>query len=241
MINLQTDDNRFGMLDIMIKIGEVSSVDYEKGTARVIFDDDDGLVSNDLAVIQRNTFSNHDYTMPSVGEDVICLFLASGSEAGFILGAIYAGEVEPPESAENKRYVHFADDTKFSYDWENHLASVEIGDDTTIVADQDHAEVKAGGVTLTLSDNTVTIDCDKVNLTSQSGINLGEENPAEFVALATKVKTELTKIQSEFQTLQTLWAAHTHPTGVGPSGPPVTPYVPQYSASDVAASVTKAK
>ena len=35
----------------LIKIGEVSSVDPEKCTARVVFDDEDSLVSYDLQIL----------------------------------------------------------------------------------------------------------------------------------------------------------------------------------------------
>ena len=43
-------------LNDLIRIGEVSSINPAKGTARVVFDDDDGTVSFDLPILQRNTF-----------------------------------------------------------------------------------------------------------------------------------------------------------------------------------------
>ena len=76
----------------LIKIGEVSSVDPEKCTARVVFDDEDSLVSYDLQILQRNTYENQDYQMVHPGEDVVCLFLGPGQEDGFIIGSLYAGE-----------------------------------------------------------------------------------------------------------------------------------------------------
>ena len=85
-------------LNSIIRIGEVSSVDYSRGTARVVFDDEDSAVSFDLPVLHTNTFANKDYALPDVGEDVLCLFLPSGPEEGFILGSFYAGEIELPEA-----------------------------------------------------------------------------------------------------------------------------------------------
>lgn len=120
-------------LNSLIKIGEVSSVDCATGTARVVFDDDDNLVSNDLQVLQKNTIQNKDYYMPDVGEDVVCLFLPSGTEEGFILGSVYAGDITPPESSANKRTVKFADDTVISYDRATHQLSISIGA-TNIIA-----------------------------------------------------------------------------------------------------------
>lgn len=125
----------------LIRIGEVSSVNAAAGTARVVFDDENSLVSNDLQVLQKNTINNKDYYMPDVGEDVICLFLPNGIEEGFILGSVYAGEITPPESSCNKRTVVFSDDTKISYDRETHILSVNIGG-TSITADGSSVNVK---------------------------------------------------------------------------------------------------
>lgn len=123
-----------------IRIGEVSSVDPKKCTARVVFDDEDGFVSNDLPVIQRNTQDVKDYWLPAVGEDVLCLFLPCGEEDGFILGSFYADEIEPPISSETKRYIEFPDGAKFEYDWNEKKLSAVIGD-TQIEATENSVQV----------------------------------------------------------------------------------------------------
>lgn len=107
-----------------IRIGEVSSVDPAKCTARVVFDDEDGYISDDLPIVQRNTQNTKDYWLPAVGEDVICLFLPCGEEDGFILGSFYADEIEPPTSSESKRYTKYPDGTVIEYDWEAHALAV---------------------------------------------------------------------------------------------------------------------
>lgn len=152
-MDLFGNENIQELLNGLIKIGEVSSVNYANGTARVVFDDDDSVVSNDLPVLQRNTIANMDYVMPDVGEDVLCVFLPNGVEEGFIIGSFYAGEITPPESSGSKRTVVFSDNTKISYDRETHQLSVKIGE-TTITADGQNitanapanANIKAGGV-----------------------------------------------------------------------------------------------
>ena len=106
-------DNILGRL---IKIGEVSSIDPVNCTARVVFDDDDSLVSRPLKVIQRNSLKNKDFAMPAIGEDVVCVFLPNATEEGFIIGSFYAGAIKPPESTETKRTVLFADGTRVCYD-----------------------------------------------------------------------------------------------------------------------------
>ena len=123
-----------------IRIGEVSTVDPKKCTARVVFDDEDGFVSNDLPVIQRNTQDVKDYWLPAVGEDVLCLFLPCGEEDGFILGSFYADEIEPPVSSETKRYIEFPDGAKFEYDWKKSKLSAVIGN-TQIEATENSVQV----------------------------------------------------------------------------------------------------
>lgn len=136
------NDETMEFLKSIIRIGEVSSVDAAKGTARVVFDDFDSTVSYDLQVICRNTFANRDYAMPDIGEDVICIFLPTGTEAGFILGSVYAGEITPPENTINRRCVEFSDGAKFTYDRAAHTFTASIGD-TSITINQDSVDVES--------------------------------------------------------------------------------------------------
>lgn len=148
----------------LIKIGEVSSIDPAKCTARVVFDDEDSIVSYDLPVLQRNTLKNHDFAMPDVGEDAIVLFFGEGQEDGVIIGSIYAGEVTPPESTENRRTVVFDDDTRVCYDRQEHKLTVTIEGTEIVFNRQD------GSITVP---NALTINCTDctVNATSSMTIN----------------------------------------------------------------------
>lgn len=158
-------DALWKVLDVpsLIKIGEVSSIDPAKCTARVVFDDEDGLVSYDLPVLQRNTLKNHDFAMPDVGEDAIVLFFGEGQEDGVILGSIYAGEVTPPESTENRRTVVFDDDTRVCYDRAEHKLTVTIEGTEVVFNRQD------GSITVP---NAVTINCTTATVNASSGITL---------------------------------------------------------------------
>lgn len=158
------NDETMEFLKSIIRIGEVSSVDAAKGTARVVFDDFDSMVSYDLQVISRNTFANRDYAMPDIGEDVICVFLPTGTEAGFILGSVYAGEITPPENTIDRRCVEFSDGSKFMYDRTAHKFTASIGD-TSITVDQNGVDVqskstihaKVGGTEATIGTDGVSI------------------------------------------------------------------------------------
>lgn len=66
---------------------------------RVTFEDRDNMVSAPLAVLQMYTNSDKSIRMPSINEDVVCVFLPTGLEAGYVIGSVYVEGNEPP--AEN--------------------------------------------------------------------------------------------------------------------------------------------
>ena len=144
-------------------------------------------------VIQHNTLENHDYWMPDIGEDVLCVFLPTGSEDGFILGSFYADEIRPPASTENIRMVEFADGTKVSYDRESHELKATI-DGTEIKANRDTVDITGdktvnvesatsinikssvitltiGGTTMWLDGGNAVIDTQDITFTGNAKIN----------------------------------------------------------------------
>jgi phage baseplate assembly protein V len=151
------------ILPDLIKIGEVSSVDPEKCTARVVFDDEDSLVSYDLQILQRNTYENQDYQMVHPGEDVVCLFLGPGQEDGFIIGSLYAGEIKPPEASIDRRTVVFSDGTRVCYDRQEHKLTVTIEGTEIVFNRQD------GSITVP---NAVTINCTTATVNASSSVTL---------------------------------------------------------------------
>lgn len=157
------DEALLAILCRFIKVGEVSSVDYVKGTARVAFDDDDSMVSYDLPVLHTNTYANKDYGLPDPGEDVLCIFLPSGPEEGFIIGSFYAGEIELPEAHKDRRTVVFSDDTRVCYDRESHKLTVTI-DGTEIVFDRE-----SGSITVP---KAVTINCTTATVNASGSVKL---------------------------------------------------------------------
>ena len=165
------DENVQELLNGLIKIGEVSSSDPAMGTARVLFDDDDSLVSYDLQVLQRNTFKNHDYAMPDVGEDVLCLFLPTGTEEGFILGSLYAGEVMPKESSGDVRSVVFADGSRLSFNRSTSELDITIGATSIKVTGQNVnivaptvIDLKAPTITLTMGGTTMVLSGSQASI-----------------------------------------------------------------------------
>ncbi len=148
----------------LIRVGVVSSIDPAAHTARVNFEEDGNIESYDLQVLAKNSFANKDYNMPDLNEDVLCIFLPQGPENGFILGALYAGEVTTPTSNANIRMVQFNDDTRVTYNRSSHELDVVISG-THIHADRQsinlttvgEINIKAGGA-ITINGATVSIN-----------------------------------------------------------------------------------
>ena len=90
------------ILENIIRIGTVSSVNASERTARVKFESLDDMVSGPLRVLQRdgcdlkisvNEGHNHSasvtvFWMPKVGETVLCLYLPMFNGGGVILGVL---------------------------------------------------------------------------------------------------------------------------------------------------------
>src|SRR5699024_204217 len=110
-------------------VGIVSSIDPVAGTARVAFKDRSNLLSYDLPVLTKNTVDNKDYWMPDINEQVLCVFLPIGLEAGFIIGGFYSKNVKPPASTEDERAVELKDGKRTSYDRESHRLRSDIPED----------------------------------------------------------------------------------------------------------------
>ncbi len=170
-MGLFENNESLGRLNDLIKIGEVSSISPDKMTARVVFADDDGLVSYDLPILQRNTYLTKDFNSVNVGEDVVCIFLPSGVEEGFILGSFYAGEIEVPESNENRRTTVYKDGTIVRYDMASHELTVQI-EGTSIIADRSSVSIKAPEVINNQSTVVNIKGSTQVNVEGGSAINL---------------------------------------------------------------------
>lgn len=100
----------------LIRIGKVSSVDPTTGTARVVFEDTDESVSFDLPILFPQTMAAKHYGMPSIDENVICLFLGNGVQTGICLGSFYSIVDKPPVTDENKQGVWFENGSYVEYD-----------------------------------------------------------------------------------------------------------------------------
>lgn len=106
----------YKLLNNLVRIGTISSINPKQAKARVMFEDRDNVVSKELNLLFQRTIGTQDYVIPKVGEQVVCLLLPNGLEEGYILGSFYTKKNIPPANDENKRLIIFEDGTLLEYD-----------------------------------------------------------------------------------------------------------------------------
>ena len=163
----------------LLRVGKVSSIDYENCTAQVVFEDRHDLVSGDLRIVTPLTLKDHAYYMPDIDERVVCWFDPSAPVKGYILGSYYADTRMPPIQNKDKRYIKFEDKTLIEYDRDIHKLTIHIpaagevsieivtASDINITTDKDinvlakgNIDVKAEGKMSIHSVDAMTIDSD---------------------------------------------------------------------------------
>lgn len=75
-----------------MRVGRISSINYEGGTARVVYMDKDEAVTRELPIL------SFEYCMPEVEDMVLVCHLPNGTAAGVILGRFWSLKNTPPES-----------------------------------------------------------------------------------------------------------------------------------------------
>lgn len=103
----------------LVRIGNVSSVNVERMTAKVTFPDKDDLVSSDLKLLNRGSKKHKDYYIPDVGEQVVCIFPQNGggkgSNTGFILGSFFSTADAPVKTGHDVRRIDYGDGSYIEY------------------------------------------------------------------------------------------------------------------------------
>lgn len=85
----------------IVRVGVVSTVNRDKCRVCVTFPSSrGGFQSGELPVMVAASEAMRDYSMPAVDEQVVCVFLPNGPEAGFVLGSFYSDQDAIPDGAE---------------------------------------------------------------------------------------------------------------------------------------------
>lgn len=84
-------------MEDVIRIGEVSAIDYKKGMVSVIYEDQDKSVTDMFPCLSLDD----EYKMPSVGDDVVVLHFPNGMNAGICLGKYWNEDNRSAETGKN--------------------------------------------------------------------------------------------------------------------------------------------
>lgn len=110
----------------IVRIGIVKSLYSETGTVRVLFSDADDTLSDKLLVLFHKTHEDKHYSMPSLEEQVLCVFLPFGLEQGFVVGSMYNADDTVVTASNDKTYIKFKDNTLLEYDRKSHKLTIDV-------------------------------------------------------------------------------------------------------------------
>jgi len=114
-----------------MRTGKISSINYKRCSARVEYDDAPGVISKELKILSTNSNKTKEYSMPSIGEDVVCIFFPHAPSVGFIVGSYYSGKNLPANTGKVK-YIFFPDGTRLKYNLETSLLEIDCAGDINI-------------------------------------------------------------------------------------------------------------
>lgn len=94
----------------MLRTGTVASVNVANNTARVKFDDKDGIASPELHILHRCSGKNKDYWVPDIGDQVLCIFNNNDKNfsTGWIMGSYFTDTQPPQVQSEDIMRMDFA-------------------------------------------------------------------------------------------------------------------------------------
>lgn len=172
-----------------VRLGNVSSIDYENGLCEVTYPDRDDTVTEMVPML-----SNREYRMPEVDDLVVVLHPGDSPEDAVILGTIWNEKIKPAEGKEKvfrkeysnengKAYRKFDANAKELLDFVDgkkilkaKSLEIKIGSTTVTISESGSVkvnspagiEIKASGE-LKLSATTLTASAATVNITGGGG------------------------------------------------------------------------
>lgn len=115
------------LLAQVIRVGFVVARDEATMRVRVQVEDTttEALTTDFLLVLVPRAKKDRVYDLPDIGDQVLCLFLPFGREAGFVLGSMYGGD-SPPVSSGDKWHRVFNDGTVLEYDRASNILLADV-------------------------------------------------------------------------------------------------------------------
>lgn len=156
------------MANSEIRIGRVSSVNYETGMARVTYRDKDETVTAEFPMLTNN----EEYRMPGIGEQVLVAHLSNGSSRGAIIGTVWNQKNIPKESGKSlyrkdlsaykdAAYIRYSDETG---EYLVKAANLHLNGVNDTLLDGPHVEI-AANLSFLLSAALATLDMSEIVIT----------------------------------------------------------------------------
>lgn len=192
----------------MIEIGIVSSLEISATSckARVQMTTREDAVSPPLFILQFGTLENNAVWKPKKNEQV-AFMLTEGGKSGFILGSIYSkrDELHADLQAEGVSGTVYSDGSRVFFDESTSTLTVDARSKVIVTADDEiNAKVSTCEIKVTGSEIVAKKGTTQVK-----------------VAAKVSISTAAGSLYSILDAILTAMALETHPTAMGPSGPPV--------------------
>ena len=156
------------MANSEIRIGRVSSINYETGMTRVTYRDKDETVTSEFPMLTNN----EEYRMPEIGQQVLVAHLSNGSSRGAVIGTVWNQKNIPKESGKglyrkdlsaykDAAYIRYSDETG---EYLIKVANLHLNGVNGVVMDGPHIEI-AANLSILLSAALATLDVSEITVT----------------------------------------------------------------------------
>lgn len=198
-----------------VRLGNVSSIDYENGLCEVTYPDRDDTVTEMVPVL-----SNREYRMPEVDDLVVVLHPGDSPEDAVILGTIWNEKIKPAEGKKKvfrKEYCN--EDGKAYRKFDANAKELLDFVDGKKILKAKSLEIKIGSATVTISES------GSVKVSSPAGIEIkasGELKLSATTLTASAATVNITGGGGDVTVSGKSLVKHTHTGNLGkPTTPPV--------------------
>lgn len=198
-----------------VRLGNVSSIDYENGMCEVTYPDRDDTVTEMVPML-----SNREYRMPEVDDLVVVLHPGDSPEDAVILGTIWNEKIKPAEGKEKVfRKEYSNEDGKAYRKFDANAKELLDFVDGKKILKAKSLEIKIGSATVTISES------GSVKVDSTAGIEIkasGELKLSATTLTASAATVNITGGGGDVTVSGKSLVKHTHTGNLGkPTTPPV--------------------
>lgn len=171
----------------LVREGRVTATFPERHTVRVEFEDKDNMTSAEMPILTTCAFDNKFYSMPDVGDMVVCLFASNADQTGtgWIIGSRFNDKSKPNANSQDVMRMDFKDGTFVEYDRAKHELKVKCEGKVFVeakkeisVKGEDKITVEAKKEIIVKGEDKITVEAEKeiiVNSTDKITVNAEKE------------------------------------------------------------------